>query len=204
MVTIHYFYDPMCGWCYGSTPLVELIASSSKYQLIMHSGGMLPAKLIAPSFRQHILNSDRRISEQTNAQFGQDYIERVADNEQLVLDSYLPTRAILVGESLGLDPFDMLKAIQKAHYIEGKAVNTLSSLEELAVQLGLDQQLWREKMQTGDPLEDAEIDISHQMMTRLGVQGYPTLMIEDNGEFKRLPHTEFYGRTEQWKTLLEI
>ncbi|XNG94826.1 DsbA family protein [Vibrio cyclitrophicus] len=136
MVTIHYFYDPMCGWCYGATPLVELIASSSKYQLVMHSGGMLSAKLIAPSFRQHILNSDRRISEQTNAQFGQDYIERVADNEQLVLDSYLPTRAILVGESLGLDPFDMLKAIQKAHYIEGKAVNTLSSLEELAVQLG--------------------------------------------------------------------
>ncbi|WP_394253101.1 DsbA family protein [Vibrio profundi] len=204
MVTIHYFYDPMCGWCYGATPLVESIASSSKYQLVMHPGGMLPAKLIAPSFRQHILNSDRRISEQTNAQFGQDYIERVAGNEQLVLDSYLPTRAILVGESLGLDPFDMLKAIQKAHYIEGKAVNTLSSLEELVVQLGLDQQLWREKMQTREPLEDAVIDISHQMMTRLGVQGYPTLMIEDNGEFKRLPHTEFYGRTEQWKTLLEI
>ncbi|MGR5002505.1 DsbA family protein, partial [Vibrio celticus] len=88
---------------------------------------------------------------------------------------------ILVGESLGLDPFDMLKAIQKAHYIEGKAVNTLSSLEELVVQLGLDQQLWRERMQTGEPLEDAAIDISHQMMTRLGVQGYPTLMIEDNG-----------------------
>ncbi|GAB1621900.1 DsbA family protein [Agarivorans albus] len=203
MVTIHYFYDPMCGWCYGATPLIESIVNNGRYQLVLHPGGMLPAKSIAPSFRQHIVSSDQRISELTGAQFGQRYIERVTSNEALVLDSYLPARAILVGESLGLAPFEMLKAIQKAHYIEGKPVNTLASLEALAVQLGLDQQLWREKMQTGETLEDDAINTSHQLMTRLSVQGYPTLMIEDKGEFMRLPHTEFYGRTEQWNTLLE-
>ncbi|OEF29072.1 DsbA family protein [Vibrio rumoiensis] len=203
MVTIHYFYDPMCGWCYGATALIESIVSSNKFKLLLHPGGMLPGKTIAPSFRQHILNSDQRIQKLTGTHFGKDYVTRVMSNEELILDSYLPTRAILVGESLGLKPFEMLKAIQKAHYIEGKPVNTLSSLEELAVQLGLDQQLWQEKMQTGEALEDDAISISHQLMTRLNVQGYPTLMIEDKGQFKKIPHTEFYGREEQWKTFLE-
>ncbi|MGU3847546.1 DsbA family protein, partial [Vibrio diabolicus] len=23
MVTVHYFFDPMCGWCYGASPLIE-------------------------------------------------------------------------------------------------------------------------------------------------------------------------------------
>ena len=21
--TLHYIYDPMCGWCYGAEPLIE-------------------------------------------------------------------------------------------------------------------------------------------------------------------------------------
>ncbi|EOD5239980.1 DsbA family protein, partial [Vibrio parahaemolyticus] len=25
MVTVHYFFDPMCGWCYGASPLIEAL-----------------------------------------------------------------------------------------------------------------------------------------------------------------------------------
>ncbi|MCE0496217.1 DsbA family protein [Vibrio salinus] len=203
MVTVHYFYDPMCGWCYGATPLLETIADNNKFKLILHPGGMLPEKAIEPSFRQHILDSDRRISQLTGAQFGQSYVERVTGNDDLILDSYLPTRAILVGESLGLEPFIMLKAIQKAHYIDGKPVNEQSTLEELAVHSGLDKMLWREKMQTEENPEDAVINHSHQLMMQLQVQGYPTLFLEDKGQLIRLPHTEYYGRGEQWQTFLE-
>ncbi|WP_282175944.1 DsbA family protein [Vibrio nereis] len=203
MVTIHYFYDPMCGWCYGATPLVESIVRSDKFKVALHPGGMLPAKTIEPAFRQHILDSDQRISKLTGVQFGQHYLERVTGNEELVLDSYLPIRAVLVGEALGLNPFTMLKAIQKAHYMDGKAVNKLTTLEEIAVQLGLDQKVWQEKMQTGQTLEIDAIDNSHRLMARLGVQGYPTIFLEDKGQLKRLPHTEYYGQAEQWHDFLD-
>lgn len=202
MVTIHYFYDPMCGWCYGATPLIEAIVRNHQFKLMLHPGGMLAAKAIEASFRQHIVSSDQRISDITGAQFGQDYIERVRSHEALVLDSYLPTRAVLTGESLGLPPFVMLKAIQQAHYMEGRRVNELETLEALALQLKLDPTLWRQKMQAMEGAEIAAIEQSQQRMNQLNIQGYPTLILEQNGQLMRLPHTEFYGRLEQWETWL--
>lgn len=203
MVTIHYFYDPMCGWCYGATPLIEYIANSDKFKLQLHPGGMLAARKIEASFRQHILDSDKRIAELTGAQFGQAYIDRVASNEALILDSYLTTRAVLVAESLGVNPFNMLKAIQKAHYMDGKSVNERATLDALALELKLDQNLWQEKMQDLAGVENDVISNTQQIMAQLGVQGYPTLILEDQGELKRLPHTEFYGRPQDWETLLK-
>ncbi|MDX1300953.1 DsbA family protein [Photobacterium sp.] len=203
MVTVHYFYDPMCGWCYGATTLIEAIAKSHHLTLKLHPGGMISSCVVEPTFRDHILKNDTAISELTGARFGQVYLERVTSTDEFVLDSYLPIRAILVADSLGMDPFLMLKAIQKAHYVDGKSVNKRTTLEEIATQLGLDQALWNEKMQTEESLEHAAVDNSHQLMTRLKVQGYPTLFLEDNDQFIRLPHTKYYGQGEKWHTFLE-
>lgn len=85
-------------------PLIQSIVNNDNFQLIMHSGGMLHAQAIEPSFRQHILEHDQRISKLTGVKFGQPYMNRIVTENVLVLDSYLPTRAILVGESLGIEP----------------------------------------------------------------------------------------------------
>lgn len=203
MVAIHYFYDPMCGWCYGATSLIESIASNEKFELKLHSGGMLKEQTIEPLFRQHIMESDQRISRMTDIQFGRAYIERVASNSALILDSYLPTRAILVAESLGADPFDMLKAIQKAHYFDGRPVNQMSTLDAISLELELDQKAWRAKMSIAGSIEVSAIQDSHHLMKQLMVNGYPTLVLENSGQFLKLPHAEYYGRKDEWQMYLE-
>ncbi|WGV99445.1 DsbA family protein [Vibrio sp. YMD68] len=203
MVTIHYFYDPMCGWCYGATTLIETITKSQKFMLKLHPGGMVPNRAIEPNFRKHILKSDLSISEQTGAKFGQPYRERVTSPNEFVLDSYLSIRAILVAESLGMDPFLMLKAIQKAHYVDGKQVNKRATLEEIATQLGLDRKLWSERMLAGGNWEVNAVENTHQLMARLQVQGYPTLFLEENDQFTRLPHSKYYGQGQKWQAFLE-
>lgn len=40
-ITLHYIFDPFCGWCYGASPLIEIAASQPNIKLQLHGGGML-------------------------------------------------------------------------------------------------------------------------------------------------------------------
>ncbi|WP_417879394.1 DsbA family protein [Vibrio sp.] len=203
MVKVHYFFDPMCGWCYGATSLLSAMAANSEIKLEFHPGGMINNKAIDPSFRKHILEHDKRIDKLTGATFGDGYIQRVQSNEEIVLDSFITARAILTAEQLGLPPLEMLKAIQHAHYFEGKPVNHPEVLKELSVNLGLDGELWRKTMTANLGIEQEEINKSQQLMQKLQVHGYPTLILELNNKWIKLPHTEFYGRPDEWRQLVD-
>jgi putative protein-disulfide isomerase len=191
MVKIHYFYDPMCGWCYGATALIEAIHDAEGFELVYHPGGMISRQAIAQSFRQHIIRSDEIIEAKTGELFGVAYKARVASNVELVFDSYLATRAILVAEEMGLDAFMMLKAIQSAHYQQGRQLELMDTLKELAVEYGFDEKVWAEKMQQFESKVDSVIQDSQNLMRQLQVNGFPTLLAEVNGEWVRLPHDSY-------------
>lgn len=202
MVKVHYFFDPMCGWCYGASSLIEALHDSADFELIYHPGGMMRRQAIDPSFRQHILRSDEMIAEKTGAVFGDAYKTRVVSNQELVFDSYLATRAILVAEDMGLNPFTMLKAIQASHYQDGGHIEVLDTLKGLAVQYGLDESIWVEKMQQTEALVSDVIFDTQKLMSQLQVNGYPTLMVEVKGEWIKLPHGSYYQKPLEWNAYL--
>lgn len=41
MATLHYIFDPLCGWCYGAAPLVEAARTVPGLAVAFHGGGML-------------------------------------------------------------------------------------------------------------------------------------------------------------------
>jgi len=202
MVKVHYFFDPMCGWCYGATALVEILAEMSEFEITYHPGGMIPKRAIDPAFRQHILQADGQIAAMTKARFGDVYKARVASNGEFVIDSYLSTRAFLVGIEMGIEPHLMLKAIQQAHYQEGKEINKPEALQALAVTLGLDEVTWKDKMAGSEPVMMKAIQESHRLMGQMQVSGYPTLIIEKNGQLMPLAHSYYYGQPVEWKAYL--
>ncbi|KJY89402.1 protein-disulfide isomerase [Vibrio neptunius] len=203
MVTVHYFFDPMCGWCYGATSLLEAIAGRSDIELKLHPGGMMANKAIEADFRHHILISDQRIAALTGVRFGEAYIQRVNSSDDLILDSYLTTRAIICAEQLGVAPLEMLKAIQHAHYFAGKQVHRIEVIEQLAVELGLDRRQWQQAMQSNQGAEQAKIDHTRSLMHELQLTGYPTLILENNGALTALPHSEYYGQPDAWRQRIE-
>jgi len=38
-VTLHYVYDPFCGWCYGAAPLLTAAADLGRLKVVAHSVG---------------------------------------------------------------------------------------------------------------------------------------------------------------------
>ncbi|GAB7541920.1 hypothetical protein CS8_015830 [Cupriavidus sp. 8B] len=55
--TLHYVYDPFCGWCYGLAPPVSVAAEIHGPDVVPHSGGMLAgkeAKMMSPEWRDFV------------------------------------------------------------------------------------------------------------------------------------------------------
>lgn len=205
MTNIHYFYDPMCGWCYGATSLVQAIEENPSMKLIYHPGGMIEKSSLSRQFKQHIMTADPRIAALTGVEFGESYITRLRDNKEFIVDSYLPTKAILVAESLGVSCFKALKAIQHAHYVQGLEVYKLEELQNILSQFNIDMSVWLELMNSdsSNTLLEENIVHSHSLMQTLAVSGYPTIIAEHEGSLVKLPHEQYYGNLSGWKNLLE-
>lgn len=204
MVTVHYFFDPMCGWCYGASPLIELLGQREQVSLIFHPGGMVANRTIEDSFRQHILQHDQQIARETGAVFGEAYMARIQSRTPVVLDSYLTARAILAADTVGGASLEMLRAIQHGHYRQGLAVNQLETLAKLAGSIGLDESAWHAAVTANEAQLHETIAQTRALMSQHQVSGYPTVMLETAKGWQKVSISSFYGELERWQSFWEL
>lgn len=203
-ITLHYIYDPLCGWCYGASPLIEIANAHPNIMLELHGGGMLAGASrlhMDNQFREHIKQSDKRIAAMTGQVFGSEYLEML--NEQdLVLDSAPPLQAILAADKQH-QALTMLKAAQHAHYVSGRHISDPSTLLEIAHEIGLDIEQYQHdyQQQGGDNLEN-HIHHSRQLLAQSASSGFPTLLIQQQGKWLRVPLQNYLGDTDKWHQFL--
>ncbi|WP_332419319.1 DsbA family protein [Vibrio metschnikovii] len=200
MVKVHYFFDPMCGWCFGASPLLETLAEMPIITLKLHPGGMLPRSELAAEFRAHILEADQQISLVTGQVFGEAYRSRIASKQPLIVDSYLTAQAIIAAEELQGLGLAMLKKIQQAHYQQGLTVAEPEVLAQLASQLGIEHDKWHNAMQQAKSDLPSTIANSKQLMAQYQLRGFPSMMIElANGQWRSVQPSAYYGKPEAWQ-----
>ncbi|WP_323084516.1 DsbA family protein [Providencia alcalifaciens] len=204
-ITLHYIYDPYCGWCYAAAPLIAIAANHSNIHLELHGGGMLAgnARLhLDDQFRQYILQSDKRIAAMTGQVFGDDYIAML-HQPNVVMDSVPPQTAILAATKQGKG-VEMLKALQKAHYVSGRQIKQTEVLAEVAQEIGLGiEQYQKDYAQCAQTETDAHIAQSKQLLGQSGASGFPTLLIEQQGKWLRVPLQNYLGEPEKWQQFLD-
>ncbi|MDW6004588.1 DsbA family protein [Vibrio mangrovi] len=203
MVNVHYIFDPMCGWCYGASELIAQFDHMEEVHLQLHPGGMIQKTPISPDFRQHILEADKHIETQTGQPFGDTYVKKVASNDALVLDSYITAQAIIAAERLAQCGLKMLKQIQRAHYQSGLPVYQPETLAEIARQLGFSPEQWEQAMAAAQNDVDSEIQMTRQLMQRFGLGGFPSMVIEKNGQWQTVIISQYYGSPERWSAFWE-
>lgn len=203
MVTIHYFFDPMCGWCFGATPLAEILFNTPNVNLVLHPGGMIKRREMDDSFRMMAQDHDKEIALQTGQLFSQAYHKKLASDETIVLDSYITAQAISVMEKLNNKGFEMLKAIQQAHYQYALDVSEPNTLAIIAKELGIEESQWLSLMALGSLAIKHEMQKSHSLMKHWGIRGFPTFIMEGEDKLDRLPHTNYYAEPEKWKNFIE-
>ncbi|WP_395316474.1 DsbA family protein [Variovorax sp. UC74_104] len=206
--TLHYIFDPLCGWCYAAAPLVDAAREVPGLKVEFHGGGMMTGanrRAITPQWRDYVMPHDHRIAEMTGQPFGERYFEGLLRDTGAVMDSEPPTTAILAAESLrpggGLD---MIHALQRAHYVDGRRIADVEVLKAIAAELGFEAQAFASafERQSGEATS-RHIAESRQFLQRAGGQGFPTfVLVQPDGSAGRVDIGPWLGRAEDWKAQL--
>ena len=201
--TLHYIYDPLCGWCYGAEPLVWAAAKASDVDLELHGGALWPEPTQLPeSTRLYIRQADQRIAQMSGQRFGPDYHNGLLLDPTMVLESRPPTAAVLAAQSLDRSKtLPMLRGIQHAHYEQGRRVVEPNVLADIALEVGLDRAEF-EAAHTLAPV-DEHIAETHRLMSLVGAQGFPTFVLQIGEDLYPVPHGRFASQPPQFRDWLE-
>ena len=207
MTTLHYIFDPLCGWCYGAAPLVDAARTVPGLTVAFHGGGMLAGanrRMVTPQWRDYVMPHDHRIAEMSGQPFGKPYFDGLLRDTSAVMDSEPTITAVLAAEALGGHGLDMIHRVQRAHYEEGRRIADLPVLLELAVKLGLPPEAFdAEYARQAGALTLQHIAASRQWLDRVGGQGFPTFALEDaEGHLGTIDVGPWLGRPEQWAQAL--
>ncbi|HDX8352948.1 TPA: DsbA family protein [Aeromonas dhakensis] len=195
--TLHYVYDPLCGWCYGAAPLLKAAADVASLQLELHAGGLWLGgrrQAMGQALRDYVRPHDERIQALTGQPFGERYFNELLLRDGLLLDSEQPIRAILAMTSLGGNGLVMLHRIQQSHYRDGIWIGSLEHLTSLAAEQGIAQEAFGQAYQAvelASHLADSQV-----WMRRLGGQGYPTLGLVQGDKVTPLSASSFLGEPQ--------
>lgn len=206
-ITLHYIFDPLCGWCYGAAPLVDAAQAVPGLNIALHGGGMMTGsnrRKIDAQWRGHVIEHDVRIAAMTGQVFGEAYTNGLLLDTSVVMDSAPPTSAILAAENLAGRGIDMLHCIQVAHYQEGRRVADLSVLEALAQDLDLSAEAFSQEMRAvSGTLLTQHIAQSRALLEKLHGRGFPTFALQDpQGKMQVLDAGRYLGNEAAWQEML--
>ncbi|KAF0862353.1 DsbA family protein [Pseudomonas sp. LD120] len=203
--TLHYIYDPLCGWCYGAKPLIQ--AAQAVLPVLAHAGGMMTGRNrqpVSPQLRDYVMPHDRRIAEYTGQPFGQAYFEILLRDHTAVFDSAPPIAAVLAAQALDRRGLEVLGRLQSAHYQEGRRIADRDVLLALAQSLGYAPVQFAEAFDRALAVElDEHIKASRALLAKVGGQGFPTLALERDGRYQLLDISPWLGKPEAFADWLK-
>ena len=132
-----YVFDPLCGWCYGFSPVVVGLWEATRDQVDWDviPGGMVVGENVGPIGRiaGFITASLPRLESTTGVTLGKGFKEGVLEEGSMVLSSLEPARALvaakLIDSALAV-PF--AAALQEELYHEGHHIGDEKVLSTLA------------------------------------------------------------------------
>lgn len=177
----------MCSWCWALAPQWQRLLQQLPRDLhvIKLLGGLAPDtdEPMSDEMRTRLQATWQRI-EQTvpGTRFNFDFWMRTTPRRA----TWPACRAMLAARALGTGCDEaMLEAIQRAYYQEARNPSDVNTLIELAVNLGLDADAFGRTLNAPSTQAELEREMDHAMA--LGVDSYPSLVLEINGSHWPVP-----------------
>ncbi len=181
-----YIWDAYCGWCYGfSSTLGKLHANHPELPLSVWSGGLFTGDNAQPiGAFPHIASANARISELTGAEFGPAYGKLLKQGDA-VMDSEAAAAGFTALRKLAPErSAELASAMQRAFYQDGKSLSEPDTYRGIAEQFDLDAEAVAALMNA--PETAASVRNEFIRVSRLGVQGYPTLLLRKGDSLYQL------------------
>jgi putative protein-disulfide isomerase len=177
---IYYFFDPLCGWCYGFSPTVKKLELNfgDRFSFSALTGGMIRNDQAQPlsHMSAFIKGAYKTVERHCGVEFGQAFLNRL-DEGDIWFGSEPPSLAFVIMKYLIPDKdIELSGKILSLISYEGKAPGEIESYRELVESYSQDfdhfvdlyySDTMKERMQD-------EFDVS----ANLGISGFPALILE--------------------------
>ena len=181
-VKVTYYYDALCGWCFGIYP-----ALSKLYQKHQHcvefeviSGGIFlnqsagKVNDVAPHIKK---GAYKLVEERTKVKFGESFLSDLFGKGENTLDSLLPAIALcIVKESFPERAMEFATSLTRAVYEDGINSVDINAYSKYATKIGFEENLFQEKMR--DKRYEVMAQQDFLAYQQSGVHGFPTLVVE--------------------------
>jgi putative protein-disulfide isomerase len=204
--TLHYIYDPFCGWCYAAAPLLTAATEIDGLKVVAHGGGMLTGtnvKKMTAEWRDFVRPHEQRIAALSGQSFGTAYRDGTQFNYDVVLDSGPPTAGMLAAEEVFGAGLAMLKRLQVAYYVEGQPIAEERVILDLSSELGLELNQFSKALEHARKQLVEHFYSTQKLLARVGGRGFPTFAVEQNNEIVNLHLGHFLGKPQEFRLELE-
>ncbi|MER5700165.1 DsbA family protein [Streptomyces mirabilis] len=177
-VRLTYAFDAYCGWCYGFGPALHdfVKANGDRIEVRVLSGGLFTGSRALPvAAYPHIPGANARIAELTGVVFGQAYQRMLAEGTVVMDSTDAAVGLVALSDQPGADALDAAAAIQRAWYVQGRSLSDGQVYRDIAADLGLDADAVAAAY--ASPQTRAQAQVGFLEVRRLGVEGYPTLLV---------------------------
>lgn len=195
---VTYLFDPLCGWCYGATPMLDRLSASGVHVELLPTDlfAGAGARSMDESFAAHAWANDQRIERLTGQPFTQAYQHNVLNVRGTLLDSNAATLGI---SAVGLEDSSLrlaaLKAIQRARYVDGRDVVTIGGVAEVLAAAGMADAAAMLRAPT-EGLLAAHRDLvgrGRALFQRLHADGVPSLAVIRNDAPRLIGSNALFG-----------
>ena len=183
---ITYFYDAICGWCYGFSPVMARLYEDFKEEINFEivSGGLALGKKAGPidQMAPYIkAGAYKDVEKMSGVKFGDAFVNGTLQKGEMVLNSEPPAIALsIVKEHRPEQAIPFGGLLHKAVYFDGMEPEDIAGYGKYAAETGLDEQEFTRMMGEARYLEKAREDFQQSAVA--GVGGFPTLMLSYGGK----------------------
>jgi len=176
---ILYIYDPLCGWCYGFTPVMQQLSQefANDFEFDVISGGMVvggnegPITNIAP----YISEAFKNVEAASGIKFGEEFLKNRLWDPNYRMSSVKPSIALEVFKSFNPSKsVDFAHDIQHAFYFDGKSLESDETYLELIKRYEIDANLFLAGLEN-EEFKRKTFEEFKKSAT-LGVNGFPTVV----------------------------
>ncbi|NIJ45697.1 putative protein-disulfide isomerase [Wenyingzhuangia heitensis] len=181
-IKITYYYDALCGWCYGFTNAFKQFkeAHSQDIDFEVVSGGLFTGgrvgyiNNVAPYIKQ---GAYKNVEQVTGVLFGKKFIDKIFGEGDILLNSLPPAIALsIVKENKPEKSVEFAELLLKAAYKDGVDLNNFEAYKPYLTIINFNIVTFNKKVTDEKYKRLAMADFDSFVKKQLG--GMPTLLIE--------------------------
>ncbi len=181
-VKLVYYYDALCGWCYGFSSVIKKVKQvyGAVLNIEVVSGGLfINSKVgfvnkVAPHIKARAYKS---VEARTGVKFGESFLKDVFGTGKMVLNSLPPSIALcVIKEACPEKELEFAEMLLQAVYFDGINPIDLNAYTPYVERIGVEKSLFFSKM--NDSKYQALAEIEFEKFKSSQFAGMPTLVLQ--------------------------